>query len=495
MLDHSQATAADQSGTSPPASPRRPRRPALSCGWHWLAAVLLAAGLVLRVLAELAYRPALFYIDTPRYLFNADGMDPVGYKGPLRAILAVANFDTVTAVQHLLGLAMAVVIYVLLRRRGVSRWLAALAMAPVLLDGYQLQIRAVDHARHLVRGPDRGRPGHPALAAGHRLAAAAGGRRAARRLGHRRPGRRGPAAARRALRAGRLRDGWRQRIAKAAAVCAAFALPILAYMAGSYLLGGAFALSHTGVTSLYGRMAAAADCADAQAARGRARPVPVPGPAGRGARLARVQPGLPGPAVLQRPRRGPQTDAQLSDFNHQVLTQQPLRVLRAYGRDVLKLYAVTRTTSPGDTPIWRWQFQTYYPYYPPHAAAAQVRAWIDRSAAARPPSGPRWPPSCAPTSSTAATRPARCWPLFTVTGLAGSLALLRRRASGPGRVPPDRAGLPAVLRLRRGAAAGVGPVRVLLALPAARAGHPGARRGARAQRPVPAPSRASVSRL
>ncbi len=34
---------------------------------------------------------------------------------------------------------MAVVIYVLLLRRGASRWLAALAMAPVLLDGYQLQ--------------------------------------------------------------------------------------------------------------------------------------------------------------------------------------------------------------------------------------------------------------------------------------------------------------------------------------------------------------------
>ena len=33
---------------------------------HWLAAVLLAAGLVLRVLVLLAYRPALFYIDTTR---------------------------------------------------------------------------------------------------------------------------------------------------------------------------------------------------------------------------------------------------------------------------------------------------------------------------------------------------------------------------------------------------------------------------------------------
>ena len=106
---------------------------------HWLAIILLTAGLALRVLAQVTYRPALFYIDTARYLYNADGMDPVGYKVPLRAILFVANFDTVAAVQHLLGLAMAVVIYVLLVRRGVSRWLAALAIAPVLLDAYQIQ--------------------------------------------------------------------------------------------------------------------------------------------------------------------------------------------------------------------------------------------------------------------------------------------------------------------------------------------------------------------
>src|SRR5260370_6508911 len=107
---------------------------------HWPALALLTAGLVLRVLVQLAYRPALFYIDSTRYLYNADGMDPDGYKGPLRAILLVGNFDAVAAVQHLLGLAMAVVLYLLLLRRGVPRWLAALATAPVLLDAYQVQI-------------------------------------------------------------------------------------------------------------------------------------------------------------------------------------------------------------------------------------------------------------------------------------------------------------------------------------------------------------------
>jgi len=39
--------------------------------------------------------------------------------------------DAVIVVQHALGLAMALVIYVLLLRRGTGRWLAALAIAPL----------------------------------------------------------------------------------------------------------------------------------------------------------------------------------------------------------------------------------------------------------------------------------------------------------------------------------------------------------------------------
>src|SRR6202042_3005264 len=100
----------------------------------------LLAGLVLRVLAQVAYRPALLYIDTLKYLYNAwPGTDPLGYKGVLKAILLVGNLQWVTAIQHLVGLGMGVAIYAVLRRRGVPRWLAALAAAPVLLDAYELQ--------------------------------------------------------------------------------------------------------------------------------------------------------------------------------------------------------------------------------------------------------------------------------------------------------------------------------------------------------------------
>ncbi|HYS33760.1 MAG TPA: hypothetical protein VEM58_16005, partial [Streptosporangiaceae bacterium] len=135
--------------TGPPSRPDSPRaaaagllgRSLAAARRHWVFAAVLAAGLVLRVLAQLAYRPALLYIDTMKYLYNAyPGADPVGYKAPLRAILAVGGLSTVTAVQHLLGLAIAATIYVVLLRRGTPRWLAALAAAPVLLDAYQVQI-------------------------------------------------------------------------------------------------------------------------------------------------------------------------------------------------------------------------------------------------------------------------------------------------------------------------------------------------------------------
>ena len=46
-----------------------------------------------------------------------------------------------------------------------------------------------------------------------------------------------------------------------------------------------------------------------------------------------------------------------------MLRQQPLRVVRGISRDALKLFALTRVTSPGDTPISRWQFQDRYPTY------------------------------------------------------------------------------------------------------------------------------------
>ena len=41
-----------------------------------------------------------------------------------------------------------------------------------------------------------------------------------------------------------------------------------------------------------------------------------------------------------------------------------MRAVVAIGEDAFKLFALTRNTSPGDTLISRWQFQTSWPMYP-----------------------------------------------------------------------------------------------------------------------------------
>src|SRR5579859_8268214 len=72
---------------------------------HWLLTVLLTAGLVLRVLAQIAYRPALLYIDSTKYLLGAyPGDDPPGYELVLKPLMALGNLDLIAVVQHLLGL-------------------------------------------------------------------------------------------------------------------------------------------------------------------------------------------------------------------------------------------------------------------------------------------------------------------------------------------------------------------------------------------------------
>src|SRR5215472_4747538 len=105
---------------------------------HWLFTMLLCAGLSLRILAQVAYGPALVYIDSYRYLHGGFGLDPLGYLALLWPLQHAGGLAAVPAAQHLLGMGMAVALYAVVVRRGVRRWTAALAAAPVLLDGYQL---------------------------------------------------------------------------------------------------------------------------------------------------------------------------------------------------------------------------------------------------------------------------------------------------------------------------------------------------------------------
>ena len=71
-------------------------------GWrvvrhHSWFLLVLAAGLALRVLAEAAYRPALLYIDSVKYLEGSVATAPQGYQALLRLLEPVGGLAVVAA--------------------------------------------------------------------------------------------------------------------------------------------------------------------------------------------------------------------------------------------------------------------------------------------------------------------------------------------------------------------------------------------------------------
>jgi hypothetical protein len=95
----------------------------------------------------LGYRPGrIYYVDSYEYLSLAlhpepsQGFRNIGYPLLLRALSPFHSIPMVVAVQHLLGLAIGLMVYVVLLRRGVPAWGAVLATVPVLFDGQMLQL-------------------------------------------------------------------------------------------------------------------------------------------------------------------------------------------------------------------------------------------------------------------------------------------------------------------------------------------------------------------
>jgi hypothetical protein len=113
---------------------------------HWLFGLALAAAVVLRVLAMLAFRPVMWFGgDSASYLATGLRLIPdpsrVGGYGFLLFVLRpVGSFVVLAALQHAAGLAIGVMIYHLARRYQLPAWAATLAAIPVLFDAYELQL-------------------------------------------------------------------------------------------------------------------------------------------------------------------------------------------------------------------------------------------------------------------------------------------------------------------------------------------------------------------
>ncbi|HEX5298608.1 MAG TPA: hypothetical protein VFW50_16615, partial [Streptosporangiaceae bacterium] len=165
-------------------------------------------------------------------------------------------------------------------------------------------------------------------------------------------------------------QGWRRRLLHGAVLTACFALPIVGYMSYSaVIMGYGFQLSNMGNAYLYGRTAHAADCATLKIPAVE-RPLCPSASVSASLGVDGLVNGPQAPRVQYEPvnvylGQVIDTNPWQKDLAYHVLRQQPMRVVGDIAGDSVKIFALTRDTEQGDTPISRWQFQFGYPYYPP----------------------------------------------------------------------------------------------------------------------------------
>ncbi|MFG2014971.1 hypothetical protein [Actinomadura geliboluensis] len=113
---------------------------------HWLFAVVLVAGVALRVVTMLGFRGVLWFNDSYDFLRIADDpfphpLRPSGYGLFLWALKPFHSLALITALHHAAIVGLAVVGYrMLLRDFEVRRTWAALAVVPILLDSFQITL-------------------------------------------------------------------------------------------------------------------------------------------------------------------------------------------------------------------------------------------------------------------------------------------------------------------------------------------------------------------
>jgi hypothetical protein len=121
-------------------------RPAVT---HWQFSIVLLAAIVVRLIVILGYPPILWFSDSYNYLYDAvthvpDEVRPNGYPLFLDLLLPLHSVYPLALLQAAMGVGMGVIIYALLRHRGLPWWGAALPALPVLFDSYEL------HLEHMI---------------------------------------------------------------------------------------------------------------------------------------------------------------------------------------------------------------------------------------------------------------------------------------------------------------------------------------------------------
>jgi len=321
---------------------------------HWLIALLVLVGATLRILTVIAYRPAImFFGDSYSYIVGAQRLQPpndrpFGYSFVLRMVSYVGDLGLVTTLQHLAGLALAVLLYVVVLRRGAPRWLAALVATPLLLDGYLLQIEhnilsetmfaSLLFGAVVIVTRERMTIGW-AIAAGSLLSAAALTRTVAIPIA--------------ALFVGYLLIR-RLGIKVVAGFVLALAIPVLAYMGWFMSTYGTFATTDASGRFLYGRVAVFADCSKATLTPVESRLCDNATASSRP--NANFYVWASDSPVRGLGLAGPQADKVASSFSRKIIMSQPLTYGQYVGTDMAHYFMPGKYLTRVDSPLGAWQF-------------------------------------------------------------------------------------------------------------------------------------------
>jgi hypothetical protein len=115
---------------------------------HRLFTIAACVSVIPRVIAVLGFSPALLIQDSFDYMKEGVHLTPLyqvrpeGYPLLLRVLEPFHSLLLVTTLQHVMGIALAVIIYAVLRTRGLPAWGATLAAAPTLFDSRQIWLES-----------------------------------------------------------------------------------------------------------------------------------------------------------------------------------------------------------------------------------------------------------------------------------------------------------------------------------------------------------------
>jgi len=333
-----------------------------------LFTTLFAVGTLLRIVVFFTYQPALLLQrDTIAFLRQAlhgspSGLRPSLYPTVIKPALALNNLALVPFIQHVMGMAVALLLYVLLRRLGASVNLSALGAAPILLDGYQLIIEqyvltetlfdalVVSAAAVLLW---RAQPHPAALALVGTLLALSG---LTRFVGLSLIG---PVFFFAVVR----RFGW----LRVCCLALGFVLPLVAYLTWFQVAEGSWGLTNRNGFILYGRVASFASCEGVEVPPSQAglciKHPPRQGFANRGFWALKVPRDL---------IDSPDANHIFLSFSRRMIIAKPLQYVGAVGSDFLRFFAAR--SPPSQEPyVARWRFPRTLEDVNPHPVVRALR--------------------------------------------------------------------------------------------------------------------------